>query len=352
MGDGWETKRSRQPSHKDWVVIKLYGTITHVFVALSNVDVYTSGTPTLLSHVVIDTIHFKGNFPQYCELHAINSTLDIPPHSKSHAPPPTCYPPSESRAPASSEDGWALVLPQVYLGPHREHSFQVDSAEKGVFTHVRLTIYPDGGVKRVRVFGRKDADSSVNIPLDRPEDTEAGNTAVKIPAPKVQQAARRTVPALPLTLEAFAPFGQVIQSYPDIHATPHGIKITPANFGTATKYHKLALLESSYPETAGATAGISVYRCQPAKVLYSDAGREVDVTALERHPYTNQAFLPMGEESRKKYLVVVAKNGEDDKPDISSLRAFVAAGNQGIVYKTAVWRECCSPALLKIFRES
>ncbi|KAI9442507.1 galactose-binding domain-like protein [Lactarius indigo] len=279
MGDGWETKRSRQSGHKDWAIIKLYPAICHM---------------SLLTQA-----HFKGNFPQTCELHAINSNSDIPPHPASHPPPLTCYPSSE-------------LLPRVHLGPHREHFFQLEGNGKDTFTHVRLTIFPDGGVKRVRVFGSKKATSGQDW---------------------------RRVPALPLTHEAFAPFGQVIQSYEDITAAPRSLKVTPANFGTATKYHKLSLLERSYPAESGATTGISVYRCQPAKIEKSGARREIRLHALERHPYTNQAFLPMGHDKDKTYLVAVAKNGSDDRPDIGSLRAFVARADQGIVYNTGLWHQ-------------
>ncbi|KAI0040004.1 Allantoicase [Auriscalpium vulgare] len=326
MGDGWETKRSRQPAHKDWVIIKL-------------------GEPSYLSHFVVDTAHFKGNFPQYCEIHGINSNSNIPPHSPGYAPPPTCNPPSEHELPVSSEDSWTLLLPQTYLGPHREHSLQAENTKLAPFTHVRLTIYPDGGVKRVRVIGSSQnvaeasathaapvAESTTAVRSLRPHEAtldEAG--ALVVPG------GNTTILALPLTPEAFAPYGQVIQSYPDVHAAPRNTKITEANFGTALKYHKLALLESSYLSDVNATAGISVYRCEPAKVRDEDEHRVVTVAALERHPYTNQAFIPLGSDKHKNYLVAVARNGNDDGPDLSTLRAFLVDADQGVVYNTAVW---------------
>ncbi|EIM81146.1 Allantoicase [Stereum hirsutum FP-91666 SS1] len=337
MGDGWETKRSRQPGHKDWTVIRL-------------------GTPTSLSHVVIDTAHFKGNFPQSCELHATSSTSEIPPHSPSHVPPPSSNPSSEVSAKTSEEDEWSLVLPRTLLGPHREHSLVLENVEVKKFTHVRLTIFPDGGVKRVRVIGTLGA--SVNTSPQSSEATQAtADPSTSTPAASLHSTnnigTRRPIPALPLTPEAFAPFGQVIQSYPDPHSipSPRTTKITPANFGTATKYHKLSLLQSSYPSGTDpeATSGISVYTCMPVVPVRGGdnvglSGMEVEVTALERHPYTNQAFIPMGglgdgEEGGKKYLVVVTKNGEDGAPDLKTMRAFVAHGGQGIVYKTAVWHQ-------------
>jgi Allantoicase repeat len=97
-----------------------------------------------------------GNFPQTCELHAINSTSHIPPHTSSHTPPPSCHPPSEYALQTVDDGEWTLVLPRMPLGPHREHTFQLENVEGHKFTHLRFTIHPDGGVKRVRVLGWRD----------------------------------------------------------------------------------------------------------------------------------------------------------------------------------------------------
>lgn len=156
---------------------------------------------------------------------------------------------------------------------------------------------------------------------------------------------KRVIPVLPLTHEAFASYGQVIQAYGDHTAAPRGTKITPAKGGTASKFHQLALLRSTYPDGMDAASGLSVYRCQPATV---ENGR-LRLAVLERHPYTNQAFLPMGgggiegdeaiREPGRRYLVVVALNGEDDEPDVRTIKAFVASAGQGVVYDTGVWRK-------------
>ncbi|KAG5733688.1 E3 ubiquitin-protein ligase BRE1 [Termitomyces sp. T112] len=155
----------------------------------------------------------------------------------------------------------------------------------------------------------------------------------------------KSVPVLPLTPEGFAPFGKVIQGYTDLYAAPKGIQITPANAGSAYKFHKLCLIESSYPaEANNATSGISIYRCQPCKDITNDGYIELKV--LERHPFTNQVFIPMGPGTGEgirdpglKYLVVVAHNGTDDRPDPDTLRAFVASAAQGIAYNTGVWHQ-------------
>ncbi|KAJ2917788.1 hypothetical protein MD484_g2643, partial [Candolleomyces efflorescens] len=211
---------------------------------------------------------------------------------------------------------WVIIKLQHYL--------QLENVENTVFTHVKMTIYPDGGVKRIRVIGLK-ADSVVAPSLDAVAAEDASTPLSISPS---------TVPPTP----------QVIQGYSDLTAAPKGTKITPANAGTANKFHKLTLLSSNYPSSSNATAGISVYRCQPLADISPDGLSTL--TVLERHPYTNQAFVPMGKggaeglkETSDRYLVVVAHNGADDKPDLKTLRAFWASTAQGIVYSAGLWHQ-------------
>jgi allantoicase len=300
-----------------------------------------------LEHVQIDTLHFVGNFPQSCELHA--TAIDVG---------------------EKQEEDWTLILPQTNLGPNRIHYFQLENVHARVYTHVRLTIYPDGGVKRLRIFGRRTetehqqhhqhangvrgdgtkTGSSISTP-DSEDFTivtppSFGAIAIKKPT-YIDSVTCTFVPVLPLTPEAFAGFGRVIEAYADANSAPRGVKVTAANEGTARKFHKLALVESSYPPTKTASTGLSVYRCRPLEV--GNGNGTYVLNMLERHPYTNQAFIPMSgckgvegssglEDPGMFYLVVVAKNGVEDKPDLDTLRAFVASGAQGVVYDTAVWR--------------
>ncbi len=130
-----------------------------------------------------------------------------------------------------------------------------------------------------------------------------------------------SIPAVPLTREAFAPFGDVIQAWAIPNSAPKGIRVTSANQGTAFKFHKLSSTLSSYPtgEDAGPPC-ISVFRSTPPHDL--PVGMKVfPIRILERHPFTNQAFIPMGngtitgEEDDtlpkvgRAYLVIVALNG-------------------------------------------
>ena len=112
MGDGWETKRRRGPGH-DWSIIRL-------------------GAAGTIRRVEVDTRHFKGNAPGACSL--------------------------EGALAAQGQDArdltWRDILPRVSLQPHARHEFEEDLQQVGEVSHVRFNIYPDGGVGRLRLFGR------------------------------------------------------------------------------------------------------------------------------------------------------------------------------------------------------
>ena len=104
MSDGWETKRRRGPGH-DWVIVQL-ATEGHV------------------RRIEIDTNHFKGNYPDTASIEG-------------------------------SRDGetWAELLPRTKLQAHTRHFFTDELQSDGPFTHLRLNVFPDGGVSRLRVWG-------------------------------------------------------------------------------------------------------------------------------------------------------------------------------------------------------
>jgi allantoicase len=113
MGDGWETKRRRGPGH-DWIVVRL-------------------AARGVLHRAEVDTDHFKGNAPASCML----ETLDAP---------------SEATSIASPKGDWKTLLPQSPLQPHSRQRFD-QFAHMEPATHARLSIYPDGGIARLRLFG-------------------------------------------------------------------------------------------------------------------------------------------------------------------------------------------------------
>ena len=283
-------------------------------------EVSYSCTPGVLEQVEIDTKHFIGNFPESCAIDALYTEKDIGWETAVH-----------------EGQRWTSILPRTKLGPDRQHYFDLENVKGRTYTHVKVTIYPDGGIKRLRFLGRKVFGSgSVKELSDAQQSMSAPSVELATP----DSLKTMVIPVVPLETEAFSPFGQVIQAYKN---PPNGIKVTPANGGTANKYHKLSLLKAFYPSGAGATAGISVYRCQP---LGDVVDGTIALKTLERHQYTNQAFIPMGSGGGEglndpscRYLVVVAHNGSDDQPDTQTLKAFLASSAQGIAYNPGVWRK-------------
>ncbi len=114
MSDGWETKRRRSPGH-DWVIIKL-------------------GAPSEIERIVVDTLHFKGNFPDSCSIEG-------------------CFEPNaNSEIILLDNVAWMEILPKNKLKSHTEHIFNIELKNSGLCTHLRLNIFPDGGVSRLRIL--------------------------------------------------------------------------------------------------------------------------------------------------------------------------------------------------------
>lgn len=121
MGDGWETKRKRGPGH-DWIVVKL-------------------GATGSIKKIEVDTNFFKGNYPDTCSIEG-------------------CHVPSRDLTAddfvSNKNLKWQEILKQTKLKPNFRHYFDkalTEAARKGKFDYIRLNIFPDGGVSRLRVFG-------------------------------------------------------------------------------------------------------------------------------------------------------------------------------------------------------
>ncbi|EEG07988.1 ureidoglycolate lyase [Pseudogulbenkiania ferrooxidans] len=118
----------------------------------------------------------------------------------------------------------------------------------------------------------------------------------------------------PLSREAFAPFGDVIEA-------SEAVRHFPINGGNTERYHDLASVEPG-PE---GRAIVSIFRGQPRALPFR-------VEMMERHPLGSQAFIPL---SGRPYLVVVAPAGAP--PAAEHLRVFLARADQGVNYRTGVW---------------
>jgi allantoicase len=116
MGGGWETRRRRGPGH-DWIVVELGG----------------RGLPAV---VELDTCHFKGNYPERASVEAIDAV------------------PGVRITELIAADTWRPLVPETKLQADARRFFAIPSAM--AVSHVRLNVFPDGGVARLRIWGRRD----------------------------------------------------------------------------------------------------------------------------------------------------------------------------------------------------
>ena len=124
----------------------------------------------------------------------------------------------------------------------------------------------------------------------------------------------RTLKLEPLTKEAFAPFGDVIET--------EGSDYFMINNGSTRRYHKLATVETAQPDDQ---AIISIFAADALEM-------PLVIRMLERHPQGSQAFIPL---LGNPFLVVVAPPG--DAPVPGNVRAFRSNGRQGVNYHRGVW---------------
>lgn len=117
MGDGWETRRRREPGN-DWIIVAL-------------------GAPGVVSRIEVDTAHFRGNFPDRCSIQAARVEQGT------------------QQSLITQSMFWDELLPAQKLAADNIHSFDDQLiAPLGPISHVRLNIFPDGGVSRLRLFGK------------------------------------------------------------------------------------------------------------------------------------------------------------------------------------------------------
>lgn len=116
MGDGWETRRRREPGH-DWCIIEL-------------------GAPGVIERIEVDTAHFKGNYPDRFSMQA--ARVDG----------------GTEQSVITQSMFWPTLIGETPLSMDAEHVFSTGIAALGAVSHVRFNIHPDGGVSRLRLWGR------------------------------------------------------------------------------------------------------------------------------------------------------------------------------------------------------
>ncbi len=116
MGDAWETRRRRSPGF-DWAIFEL-------------------GHAGVIEEIEIDTAFHKGNFPDTVSIQAFNLPR---------------YHPETIAAQAIY---WPVLLPEAKMKPHHVHTFKAELAKLGKITHIRVNMIPDGGISRLRLYGK------------------------------------------------------------------------------------------------------------------------------------------------------------------------------------------------------
>jgi allantoicase len=114
MGSGWETRRRRGPGD-DWILIQLAA----------------RGAPRVIE---VDTRHFKGNFPDRCAIEGVDAAGARP-------------------TDLIARTDFRLLLPETKLSADHRHFFTLEASARAPITHLRLRIFPDGGVSRLRCWG-------------------------------------------------------------------------------------------------------------------------------------------------------------------------------------------------------
>ena len=116
MGDGWETRRSRGKNF-DWLIIKF-------------------GKPGLIKKLEIDTHHFKGNYPDSCSIQTASISKDL-----------------SNKSIVNNSKNWKFILNKSKLSAHRKHIFKKFLIKRSKENYLKINIYPDGGISRIRAFG-------------------------------------------------------------------------------------------------------------------------------------------------------------------------------------------------------
>ena len=117
MGDGWETRRRRGPGF-DWLILN-------------------SLTGKEIDKIEISTHHFKGNFPSHCSLQA------------------TYLPTSKNfKKIVNSSAKWKYLLKNAKLSSNKIHIFKNNLMKKDKINFIKISIFPDGGISRFRIYGK------------------------------------------------------------------------------------------------------------------------------------------------------------------------------------------------------
>ncbi|KAH7320141.1 hypothetical protein B0I35DRAFT_451045 [Stachybotrys elegans] len=316
MGDGWETARSRTKGHVDWTIIKL-------------------GAPGFIEKFVVDTAHFRGNFPQKVAIQGIAW--------------------AGQGEPDSTAEGWQEVVAPSKTGPDQEHDFP-SSAASTPLTHVKLIMIPDGGIKRLRAFGKRhnSAFHAPGTPSAPPSTMDLGDSNNDLG----QQKPRDLPPDLPTSLDDrrnvpvdYVPETEMYdgwQGQSQFLTTPALAK--PVTFGN------LSLHDTDYDTDI--TKGPTDSDTRLMEMLAAQAAHRAGPALEDDQAIANDASLPDSEKRNKlqKALAMAASNGDVEKVDrllSGTAKAFVDVnapdedGTPPLIYASCFGHESVVQALIE-----
>ena len=142
-----------------------------------------------------------------------------------------------------------------------------------------------------------------------------------------------------ISKESFLPYGWLISPDHEIgQLSEQNQPLTPnANQGSAIKISSVSGVQNT---SSSIVPNINIFRCFTKGSVTSNSDLIIDISVLEKHPQSSQTFIPIGVKScHISHIVVTALThpSKPDEPDLSTLKAFICSGNQGVTYGKSVW---------------
>lgn len=142
-----------------------------------------------------------------------------------------------------------------------------------------------------------------------------------------------------ISKESFLPYGWLISPDDEVEqlSKQNQPLIRNANQGSAIKISSVSKVQNT---STSVVPNINIFRCFTKGSITPKSDSIIDVSVLEKHPQSSQTFIPMGVKgSHISHIVVTALThpSRPDEPDLSTLKAFICSGNEGVTYGKGVW---------------
>jgi allantoicase len=271
MGEGWETRRGRPPDHRhDWILIQLA----------------ERGT---IEAIEVDTNHYKGNYPERCSVDFIDA-------------------PSALTTDLMGAPDFSPLVEEVPLQADQRHFLKREILPHGPVTHVRLNIFPDGGISRVRLWGKPVA-SSARAARSAHSAHSSHSTLDSLSPDEAREALQRCCGSTRWVdrLLASRPFG------------------SPAGLASVARHAFAALERDDYLEAfshhPAIGADFAALREKFATTLSWSSGEQAGVTQADEATLMELAAANRAYQQRFGYLFIVCATGKTAAQMLTILRS-------------------------------